>query len=91
MNRKIVMLTLVALFLSSGSLVFAQKNDKDVQTTQDVYVTKSGKKYHKADCSFIQDRKPEKISKKEALVKGLTPCPKCFKEDLPPPKKKSEK
>ena len=84
MNRKIVMLILCATFLSSSSLVFAQKNDKNVQTTQDVYVTKSGKKYHKADCSFVQDRKPEKISKKDALAKGLAPCPKCFKEDLPP-------
>ena len=92
MNRKIVMLILCATFLSSSSLVFAQKmdqNDKNVQTMQDVYVTKSGKKYHKADCSFIQDRKSEKISKKEALAKGLTPCPKCFKEDLPPQPKKT--
>lgn len=88
MNRKIVMLTLCVLFLSSGASVFAQKEDKSVQMMQDVYVTKSGKKYHKADCSFIQDRKPEKISKKEALAKGLSPCPKCFKEDLPPENKK---
>ena len=93
MNRKIVMLTLGVLFLSSNPLVFAQmndKNDKNVQAAQDVYVTKSGKKYHKADCSFVQDRKPEKISKKEALAKGLAPCPKCFKEDLPPQVKKTD-
>ncbi len=91
MNRKIVMLTLCVLFLSSSPLVFAQmndKNDKNVQATQDVYVTQSGKKYHKADCSFVQDRKPAKISKKDALAKGLMPCPKCFKEDLPPENKK---
>ena len=88
MNRKIVMLILCATFLSSSVLVFAQNNDKNVQTTQDVYVTKSGKKYHKADCPFVQNRKPEKISKKEALTKGLAPCPKCFKEDLPPQDKK---
>lgn len=87
MNRKIVMLTLCALFLSFSPLVFAQmndKNDKNVQAAQDVYVTKSGKKYHKADCPFVQNRKPEKILKKDALAKGLAPCPKCFKEDLPP-------
>ena len=83
MNRKIVMLILCATFLSSGHLVFAQKNDKNVQTMQDVYVTKSGKKYHKAECPFVKDRKPEKISRKDALAKGLAPCPKCFKEDYP--------
>ena len=89
MNRKIVMLTLCVLFLSSSHLVFAQ-NGKNAQTMQEVYVTKSGKKYHKVDCPFIHDRKPEKISKKDALAKGLLPCPKCFKEDLPPQPKKSE-
>lgn len=88
MNRKIAVLTLCVLFLSSGPLVFAQKPDNNVQTAPDVYVTKSGKKYHKADCSFVQDRKPEKISKKDALAKRLSPCPKCFKEDLPPENKK---
>ena len=91
MNRKIVMLTLCALFLSSSPLVFAQmngKNDKNGQTAQDVYVTKSGKKYHKADCPFVQNRNPEKNSKKDALAKGLAPCPKCFKEDLPSENKK---
>lgn len=91
MNRKIVMLILCATFFSFSPLTgFAQdsKNEKNVQAAQDVYVTKSGKKYHKTDCSFVQDRKPVKISKKDALAKGLAPCPKCFKEDLPPENKK---
>ena len=47
----------------------------------DVYVTKNGKKYHKADCEFIKDRATVKIDDKEAIKKGLKPCGACFKPD----------
>ena len=92
MNRKIIMLILCAAFLSLSSVTgFAQnnKNEKNMEMTQDVYVTKNGKKYHKSDCPFVQNRNPEKFSKKDARSKGLSPCPKCFKEDLPPEEKKT--
>ena len=91
MNRKIKILVLCMAFLSSGAFVFAQQNDNSKQgsiAAQDVYATASGRKYHKVDCPFIQNRKPHKLSKKEALEKGLAPCPKCFSEDYPTESKK---
>jgi len=48
---------------------------------EEVYVTKNGKKYHSADCIFIKDRAVQKISKEEAMKKGLKPCGKCLSDD----------
>lgn len=45
-----------------------------------VYMTKNGKKYHHAECKFIQKKSPISISLEEAQQKGLTPCGKCFKD-----------
>ncbi len=45
-----------------------------------VYATKNGKKYHQADCSFIQKKSPAAIAMEDAQKKGLKPCGKCFKE-----------
>lgn len=41
-----------------------------------VYITKSGKKYHKAGCKYLKSSQI-KISKKEAIKKGYTPCSVC--------------
>ncbi len=41
-----------------------------------VYVTKSGKKYHTADCSFLKKTKLA-VTKREAEQSGKTPCTKC--------------
>lgn len=41
-----------------------------------VYITKSGKKYHQADCPYISSGKTA-IPLKEAAEIGLTPCSKC--------------
>jgi hypothetical protein len=40
---------------------------------EDVYVTKSGKKYHHAESKWIQNREAEKISLEEAIERGLQP------------------
>ncbi len=92
MTPKIIMSILFLMLVSLSSFAFADTNvpnTKNVQSLQEVYATKNGKKYHKAECPFIQGKNAEKISKKEALEKKLTPCPKCFKEDLPEQPKKS--
>ncbi len=47
----------------------------------EVYVTKNGKKYHKADCEFIKDRSTIKMDDSEAIKKGLKPCGACFKDN----------
>lgn len=40
---------------------------------EDVYVTKSGKKYHNAESKWIQNRETEKISLEDAIERGLEP------------------
>lgn len=44
-----------------------------------VYVTKSGKKYHKLGCRFLGEN-PSIISLEEAKQKGYQPCKICFPE-----------
>lgn len=41
-----------------------------------VYVTKSGEKYHRADCSFLKNSSEGK-SLKDAKAAGKTPCSRC--------------
>ena len=45
-----------------------------------VYVTGSGKKYHKSDCRLIKNKNATGISLADAQAKGLTPCGRCFSE-----------
>ena len=41
-----------------------------------VYVTKSGEKYHTADCSYLTDSAVP-VSLKQAVAEGKTPCSRC--------------
>ncbi len=43
------------------------------------YVTKTGKKYHKADCSYLSDSKI-KVTVEEIIEGGYEPCSRCMKE-----------
>jgi len=72
MHRKIIAMGLLVVMLSAATNVFAE----------DVYVTKKGQKYHKEICRLIKNKKPEQVSKKDALEKKLEPCGLCYKEDL---------
>lgn len=40
---------------------------------EDVYVTKSGKKYHNAESKWIKNKEAEKIALEEAIARGLEP------------------
>lgn len=72
MLKRITILGLVFALLSVSAYVFAE----------DVYVTKRGKKFHKEDqCRFIKNKESEKIKLEESLIKGLTPCKRCFSEE----------
>jgi hypothetical protein len=42
-----------------------------------VYVTKSGKKYHKEGCSYLKSSKIM-MSLEQAVMEGKEPCSKCF-------------
>ena len=72
MSKKIISVGLLVVFLSMAVNVFAQ----------DVYRTKNGKKFHTVDCPLIKNKKPQQITRQEALEKGLTPCSKCFKDEV---------
>lgn len=50
----------------------APDSGADVQ----VYVTKSGKKYHRKDCRFVKDGATA-MTVKQAQAQGLTPCSRC--------------
>lgn len=71
MIKKVILTTLCVAFLATTA-AFAE----------DVYATKNGKKYHKADCRLIKNKNPEPISLDDAKAKGLAPCRKCFKDEV---------
>lgn len=52
--------------------------NSDVTKDTVVYVTKSGKKFHNANCQYIVDKNNiTKLSKTQALEQGYTPCQIC--------------
>ncbi len=72
MIKRILAVVLCTMMLSAGTMAFAEN----------VFVTKNGSKYHKADCRFVKNREVEEISKEAAIEEGLTPCSRCYKEDV---------
>lgn len=53
---------------------------KDVvkETSDKVFITKSGSKYHNDGCRLIKNRDKSSISLSDARTKGLEPCGKCM-------------
>jgi hypothetical protein len=73
MFRKMMMVGLVAAFLSMTTCVFAA----------DVFVTQKGAKYHKENCQLLKNKgEVVKMEKSEAVKEGYEPCKRCFKEDV---------
>ena len=70
MIKKIFMIGLCLAFLGASTLAFAGE----------VYVTQSGTKYHKADCSLIKNRDVTAMDEEEAEASDYEPCRRCFKE-----------
>lgn len=68
---------------SSKTNTTTSKNDEKTQETKQninssiVYVTKTGKKYHKAGCSYLKESKIE-MTLENAKNKGYTACKKCY-------------
>ena len=62
MRRKLL-IALAALVLLSTSFAHAE----------DVFVTKKGKRYHKADSRFIKGKEVTKLTREEAEAKGYKP------------------
>lgn len=66
--NKVLTMMFAGMLLVASTFAFAE----------DVYVTKNGKKYHKANCLLIANKNAKPISLEEALKKGLKACHKCF-------------
>lgn len=52
--------------------------EPDAADLENVYVTTSGKAYHKEGCSLIQGKQVTKLLLKEARTQGYTACQNCF-------------
>lgn len=64
MHRSIIIISLSILFLALSI------------SAQDVYKTKTGKKYHTSSCSYLK-KSAFKLTLQEAINSGLTPCSRC--------------
>jgi competence protein ComEC len=59
-----------------------QENGQSKMDDPFVYITKTGKKYHNRNCSYLKlSKNIEKIKLREAKVRGFKPCSRC----KPPP------
>ena len=81
MIKRIIVAGLCVVFLTVATSAFAEG----------VFITKNGKKYHMTECPLIRNKKPQEISMKDALEKGLKPCGKCFKDSAAVGSGKTEK
>jgi hypothetical protein len=82
MNRRLlkllyVILLAAAALIPSATLV-AQLPPKHAEQPkeQSIYVTRTGKRYHRANCRYLARSKFE-MSLKEAKQQGYTPCKVC--------------
>jgi len=79
MRRVLATLALCLSLLSSVALPVLGKQQtitKQQDRSQTVYITKTGKKYHRDGCSYLRQSKIE-VSLKDAKSRGYTPCSRC--------------
>jgi hypothetical protein len=79
MRRLLAALTLCLSLLCPVALPVGQRpatQAKQDPKAQTVYVTRTGKKYHRDGCRYLVASKIE-ISLKDAKAKGLTACKVC--------------
>jgi len=63
--KKALLTLLVGVMMSSATL--------GLSFAEDVLVTKSGKKYHHIDATYLKGKDVERITKEEAEARGLEP------------------
>ncbi len=66
--KKVLTVMVLGVMLMSSTFAFAE----------DVYATKNGKRYHKADCLLVKDKGAKAVSLEESEKKGLKPCRRCY-------------
>ena len=73
MLRKILIVAAIAAVLLT---VACSGESKPEPASETVYITNTGKRYHRASCESLSKSKIP-ISKKDAIAKGYTPCQRC--------------
>jgi len=81
MRQLLTLLIALALLTASVPVLLAQSSQPTSQQTDQkkdvtVYITRTGKKYHRAGCSSLRSSSIP-ISLKDAKAKGYTPCKIC--------------
>lgn len=56
--------------------VIEQPTEPEEETSEIVYITDTGEKYHRDDCQYLSESKIP-ISKSDAINRGIEPCSKC--------------
>jgi hypothetical protein len=78
--RRIIRLFITALVLASAPLLTVAQQPAPQQQTetksQTVYVTRTGKKYHRDGCRYLRSSRIP-VSLKDAKDRGYTPCSVC--------------
>lgn len=69
---------------SSGSIAEPEASVSDAKESGDsmVYITKSGKAYHRKDCSHISNSQVSAVTVAEAKASGLSPCKSCMDKEV---------
>lgn len=65
------------IILLGGLLFYYAYSPASEKESDLVYITKTGKRYHQADCYYLRYSQIE-ISRQKAEELGLTPCKVCF-------------
>jgi biopolymer transport protein ExbD len=79
MRRLLAFLVLALSLLSPVALPIAAQQKQAVQQsnqTQTVYITRTGKRYHRDGCRYLASSKIP-INLKDAKANGYTPCKVC--------------
>lgn len=77
--KNLFFLFTISLWISFSGFApanFTHENITDIAKEQVVYVTKTGKKYHKSSCHYLK-RSKIKTSKSKAQKQGYTACKVC--------------
>ena len=64
----------------SDSNSFSGAYEEKETQAEIVYKTKTGRKYHKAGCSYLKSKIETTLN--EAIVEGLTACSRCFRKTM---------
>ena len=79
MKRLLTLLICLALLVGGATPLLSQAQSAPKQSDQKevtVYVTRTGKKYHRAGCSYLRTSSIP-MPLKDAKAKGYTACSRC--------------